>query len=74
METHMKYTIVIEKTRTGFSAYCPDLPGCIATAHTLDAIKRTMAEAVEFHLDGLRAQHRRAPAARTLAAEVLVPA
>ena len=74
METHMKYTIVIEKTRTGFSAYCPDLPGCVATGHTLDGIKRTMSEAVEFHLDGLRAQHRRAPAARTSAAEVLVPA
>ena len=74
METHMKYTIVIEKTRTGFSAYCPDLPGCIATAHTLGAIKRTMAEAVEFHLEGLRAQHRRAPAAHTLTAEILVSA
>ena len=70
----MKYTIVIEKTRTGFSAYCPDLPGCVATAGTLDAIKRTMAETVEFNMEGLRAQHRRVPTARTFAAEVLVPA
>lgn len=70
----MKYTIVIERTRTGYSAYCPDLPGCVGTAKTVDAIKQTMTDAIEFHLEGLRAQHRRMPARRTVAAEVLVPA
>lgn len=70
----MKYTIVIERTRTGYSAYCPDLPGCVGTAKTVDTIKQTMTDAIEFHLEGLRAQHRRMPARRTVAAEVLVPA
>jgi predicted RNase H-like HicB family nuclease len=50
----MKYLIVIEKTDTGYSAYSPDLPGCIATGGSREEIEREMADAVEFHIDGLR--------------------
>lgn len=50
----MKYLVIIEETDTGFSAYSPDLPGCIAAAPTLEAIKQTMREAMELHLDGMR--------------------
>ena len=50
----MKYLVVIEKTWTGYSAYSPDLPGCIATAETKDEVQREMRDAVAFHLDGLR--------------------
>ena len=50
----MKYLIVIEPTDTGFSAYSPDLPGCVATGDTREEVERNMAEAVEFHLEGLR--------------------
>jgi Uncharacterized conserved protein len=50
----MDYLIIIEKTKTGYSAYAPDLPGCIATGKTLDVVRRRMREAVEFHIDGLR--------------------
>jgi predicted RNase H-like HicB family nuclease len=68
----MKYTIVIERAGTGYSAYCPDLPGCIATGRTVEELKRTMAEAITFHREGLREQHRRVPRPRTVAAEVAV--
>lgn len=50
----MKYLIVIEKTPTGFSAYSPDLPGCIATAASLEEVKREMTDAIAFHLEGLK--------------------
>ena len=50
----MAYLIIIEKTNTGFSAYVPDLPGCIATGKTREIVRRRMREAVEFHVEGLR--------------------
>jgi predicted RNase H-like HicB family nuclease len=52
----MKYLIVIEQTGTGFSAYSPDLPGCIATGSTRDEVEREMKGAIAFHLDGLKAE------------------
>ena len=50
----MKYLVIVERTSTGFSAYSPDLPGCVTTGATEDELKRNMQEAIEFHLDGLR--------------------
>ena len=50
----MKYLIVLEKTGTGYSAYSPDLPGCVSTGATLDEVERNMHDAIDFHLDGLR--------------------
>jgi predicted RNase H-like HicB family nuclease len=49
-----KYLIVIEETGTGFSAYSPDLPGCIATGETREKTEREMHDAIEFHIEGLR--------------------
>jgi predicted RNase H-like HicB family nuclease len=49
-----RYLIVIEETGTGYSAYSPDLPGCIATGKTREGVERGMHDAIEFHLDGLR--------------------
>lgn len=57
----MKYLIIIERTGTGFSAYSPDLPGCIATGATRREVERNMAEAIAFHLEGLRAQGQAVP-------------
>ncbi|MEO8593632.1 MAG: type II toxin-antitoxin system HicB family antitoxin [Candidatus Solibacter sp.] len=55
MSTRTKYAIVIEKAPgSNYSAYVPDLPGYVATADTLDEIKRLMREGIEFHLDGMR--------------------
>ena len=50
----MRYLIVIEPSSTGFGAYSPDVPGCIATAASRDEIEQRMTEALAFHLEGLR--------------------
>lgn len=50
----MKYLIIVERTSTGYSAYSPDLEGCIATGSTREEVERNMREAISFHLDGLR--------------------
>jgi predicted RNase H-like HicB family nuclease len=50
----MKYLMVIEPTETGFSAYSPDLPGCVSTGATREEVEQNMREAIELHLEGLR--------------------
>ena len=50
----MGYAIVIEKAEGNYSAYVPDLPGCVATGVDIDEVEAQIREAVEFHLDGLR--------------------
>ena len=50
----MRYAIVIETAEGNFSAYVPDLPGCIATGDSVEETERSIREAIEFHLDGLR--------------------
>ena len=50
----MNRHLIIEPTATGFSAYSPDLPGCVATGLTRPEVEREMREAIEFHLDGMR--------------------
>ncbi len=49
----MRYAIVIEKTATGFSAFVPDLPGCIATGATRVEVETEMKGAIRFHIDGM---------------------
>jgi predicted RNase H-like HicB family nuclease len=51
----MRYAIVIEKGEDNFSAYVPDLPGCVATGGTIEEVEREIQEAIEFHLEGMRA-------------------
>jgi len=50
----MKYAIVIEKAENNYSAYVPDLPGCIATGATMEEVEQQIREAIEFHLDGMK--------------------
>jgi predicted RNase H-like HicB family nuclease len=50
----MRYAIVIENGKRNLSAYVPDLPGCIATGKTKKELLKTMAEAIEFHIEGMR--------------------
>ena len=50
----MKYAIVIEKTTSNFSAYVPDLPGCVATGATASETEQRLREAIEFHIAGMR--------------------
>ncbi len=50
----MRYAIVIERAEDNYSAYAPDLPGCVATGKSIADIEDRMREAIEFHLEGLR--------------------
>lgn len=49
----MRYVVVIEKAETSYGAYVPDLPGCVAVAESLEEVKILIAEAIEFHLEGI---------------------
>jgi predicted RNase H-like HicB family nuclease len=62
----MRYAIVIEKTPNNYSAYVPDLPGCVATGKTVEEVEREIQEAVAFHLEGLREEGLEIPEATTL--------
>jgi len=53
----MRYLVVVEKTDTGYSAYSPDLPGCVSTGDTQEEVERNMGEAIAFHLEGLAKEH-----------------
>ena len=50
----MRYAVVIERADGNFSAYVPDLPGCVATGSTVEETERAIREAIRFHIDGLR--------------------
>jgi len=50
----MRYAIVIEHAGANYSAYAPNLPGCVATGESVAEVERNMREAIEFHLSGLR--------------------
>ena len=69
-----KYLIVIEPTKTGFSAYSPDLPGCVSTGRTREEVEQNMREAISFHLDGLREEGQVVPEPQTYSAYVELPA
>ena len=58
----MRYAIVIEKAGQNYSAYVPDLPGCVATADSVKAVENEIREAIRFHIDGLKADGQPVPA------------
>ena len=70
----MKYLVVIEATETGYSAYSPDLPGCVSTAETREAAEQSMAEAIAFHLEGLAMEGLEVPQPSTTSAYIEVAA
>jgi predicted RNase H-like HicB family nuclease len=51
----MRYAVVIEKGERNYSAYVPDLPGCVSVGDTLDEVRSEIRQAIVFHLDGMRA-------------------
>ncbi|TJV22814.1 MAG: type II toxin-antitoxin system HicB family antitoxin [Mesorhizobium sp.] len=51
----MRYAVVIEKAGNNFSAYVPDLPGCIATGATVLEVETEIRDVIRFHIEGLRA-------------------
>ena len=69
-----RFAVVIERTGTGFGAYVPDLPGCVSTGRTLEEIEGNIREAIQFHLDGMRADGDPIPEPTTVTAYVELPA
>jgi predicted RNase H-like HicB family nuclease len=67
-----RYLIVIEETSDGFSAFSPDLPGCVAAGRTREEAQVNMREAVDFHLEGLREEGLPTPEPRSSSAWVEV--
>lgn len=63
----MRYAIVIENTATGFSAYVPDLPGCVATGASVAETEAQITEAIRFHIEGLREDGLEVPGPSALA-------
>jgi predicted RNase H-like HicB family nuclease len=63
----MRYAVVIEKANGNYSAYVPDLPGCVATGETVEAVEREIRAAMRFHIEGLRADGLEVPAATSIA-------
>jgi predicted RNase H-like HicB family nuclease len=59
----MRYAVVIEKAEGNYSAYVPDLPGCVATGQTVAEVEAEIREAIVFHVEGLRQDGLPVPAA-----------
>lgn len=66
----MRYAVVIEWAETNYSAYVPDLPGCVSVGDTLEEVTQNIREAIAFHLDGMREDGEPIPAPTTRAVEV----
>jgi predicted RNase H-like HicB family nuclease len=62
----MRYATIIEKTPTNYSAYVPDLPGCIATGSTIEEVSAQIQAAVSFHLEGLQLERLPIPEPTTI--------
>ena len=54
MRSNVRYAVVIEQAAGNYSAYVPDLPGCVATGATVEEIENEIREAIAFHIEGLR--------------------
>jgi predicted RNase H-like HicB family nuclease len=67
----MDYVVVIEKSDDGsYSAYVPDLPGCVSCGETVDEVKTLIREAIDLHIDSLRQHHESVPPPSTVACMV----
>jgi predicted RNase H-like HicB family nuclease len=69
-----RYLIVIEEAATGYSAYSPDLPGCVSTGVSREQVEANMHEAIQFHVDGLREEDYEVPEPHSYSTYVEVPA
>ena len=63
----MRYAVVIEKAEGNYSAYVPDLPGCVATGDTVAFVEHQIREAIRFHIDGLKQDGLDVPAPTSIA-------
>jgi predicted RNase H-like HicB family nuclease len=63
----MRFAVVIERAKGNFSAYVPDLPGCVATGGTIKAVEAEIRQAIRFHIEGLRADGAEIPQPTSIA-------
>jgi predicted RNase H-like HicB family nuclease len=63
----MRYAVVIEKANGNYSAYVPDLPGCIAAGPTIEVVEREIRDAIRFHIEGLKADGLEVPEPTSIA-------
>ncbi len=70
----MQYAVVIESGPNNYSAYVPDLPGCVSVGHTLDEVKEMIQEAIALHIEGMREDGLEIPTPTTSVAVVDVAA
>jgi predicted RNase H-like HicB family nuclease len=68
-----RFLIIIEKADNNFSAYCPDLPGCVATGETREEVAQNMYEAVEMHIQGLQEDNLPVPESVASAEYIAIP-
>lgn len=68
-----KYLVIFEETSTGYSAYVPDLPGCIATGKTKEDTEKNIYDAIQFHLEGLKAEKLTIPINKSEAGTIYIP-
>ncbi|MBZ5617187.1 MAG: type II toxin-antitoxin system HicB family antitoxin [Acidobacteriia bacterium] len=69
-----KYAVVLEKAAHNWAAYVPDLPGCVTTGRTLEETRRLIAEAIEFHIEGMHLRNEAVPEPTTVAETVEIQA
>jgi predicted RNase H-like HicB family nuclease len=69
-----KYLIIVEKTDTGYSAYSPDVPGCGSTGDSKAEVERNIREAIQFHIEGLRADGHPVPEPSTYSSYIDIAA
>jgi predicted RNase H-like HicB family nuclease len=63
----MRYAIVIEKAEANYSAYVPDLPGCVATGASVEEVENEIRDAIRFHIEGLKQDGLQVPAPSSIA-------
>lgn len=67
-----KFLVVIEKTKNNYSAYSPDLPGCVATGETVEETEKNMYEAIDLHIQGMIEDNMTIPESTSIAEYVVV--
>jgi len=73
-EEMKRYAVVIEKAPSNWAAYVPDLPGCVTTGRSIEETRRLIAEAIEFHIEGMRLRGETVPEPTALAETVEIKA
>ncbi len=67
-----RFLVVVEKAENNYSAYCPDLPGCIATGDTVEETEKNIHEAIEMHIKGLMEDNKPIPKPESIAEYIAV--